>query len=200
MYEPERAIFQRFKTLLESNQTLLREVESAIEALLSEFNTTIHENRFVVGGVLERIVGTAMRAVGIDARNVGKYNPRIDISVPGAEGFSVKGGFTGTGDIRLINVLGKGVGGGWREASILVLTRIGIAYTDPELLPDATVSSGDAVLLKRGNLMDFLRQHPEYLIRCGIAEKSADIEQTKMASEAVANELLERFPTLRKFK
>lgn len=104
MYELERAIFQRFKAQLESNTPILQEVEYAIEALLSEYNTTIHENRFVVGGVLEWVIGAAMRAVGIDAKNVGKNNPRIDISVPGAEGFSVKGGFTGAGAIRLINI------------------------------------------------------------------------------------------------
>src|SRR3990172_8976444 len=134
MYEQERAIFRRFKTELERNEVLRREVESAIEALLSEYNTTLHENRFVVGGVLEHIIGAAMRAAGIEATNVGKFNPRIDISAPGAEGFSVKGGFTGAGPIRLINVLGEGVGGGWQEATIFVLTGIGIAYADPELL------------------------------------------------------------------
>lgn len=200
MYEQERTVFRLFKTELERNEVLRSEVESAIEVLLSEYNTTIHENRFVVGGVLERIIGAAMRAAGIDATNVGKVNPRIDISVPGAEGFSVKGGFTGAGPIRLINVLGGGVGGGWREATIFVLTGIGIGYADPELLPEATVSSGDAVLLKRRNLTEFLARQPEYLLRCEIAQKSADLEHTRMASEAVAHELLERFPTLRQFK
>jgi hypothetical protein len=201
MYESERAVFGQFKDKMDQDVPLREQVQSAIRILLSEYNTTIHENRFVVGGVLERIIGAAMRAAGISAAtNVGKYNPRIDIGIGNGQGFSVKGGFTRGGNVRLINVLGAGEGGGWREASIFVLAKIGIAYADPELLPDATYSSGDAVLLRRTKLTDFLNNHPEYLIQCEVPTKATDITNSKMASETVASELLDRFDRLRQFK
>jgi len=138
-----------------------------------------------------------MRASGIAVSNVGRDMRRIDISVPGAQGFSVKGSFTKGAEIRLINVLGKGVGGGWQEATIFVLTKIGIAYADPEVLPDAASPRGDAIVLKRRKLEEFLRGNDGYLIQCDIAPKSADTENTKVASEAVAKDLLNEFRTLK---
>lgn len=200
MFEGERTTFQEFKTRLDSDHRLREEVESAIRALLSDYNTTIHENRFLVGGVCEHIIGTAMRAAGIDAENIGKYSPRIDVKIPNAEGYSVKGEFIGGGEIRLINVLGKGLGQAWREGTIFIISGMGIAYADPEILPSATVSRGDAIALRRGPLVEFLENKPEYLIRCDVPRKSVDIKGSKMASETVAREILDKLPTLRNFR
>ena len=200
-YKCEREIFSSFKKKIESDASVLKELEKALEVLLSEYNTTVYENRFVVGGVCEYFIGAAMRAVGIDAKNIGAQNERIDVQIPSSEGFSIKGSFTGKrDDIRLINSLGESKTREWSEATIFILSNMGIAYTDPELLPSATASMGDALVLKRRNLDEFLGQHPQYLIRCTVIPKSADIENTKVASEAIAKEILRRkeFPYLGK--
>lgn len=201
-YKVERSTFRRLKAKLEADVPLRREVERALEVLLYEYNTTVHENRFVVGGACERILGAAMRASGIDAENVGTHNPRIDLGIPGAQGFSVKGSFTGKrDDIRLINSLGKSETRKWSEATIFILANTGIGYADPELLKNATKSMGDALILKRRHLDRLFQENPECLIRCAVASKSTQVKKTKVASEAVAKEILGRaeFPKLGRF-
>jgi len=201
-YKREREIFKNFKQKLENDDTLRQEVEEALGILLSEYDTTVHENRFVVGGVCEHILGAAMRAAGIEAKNVGVHNPRIDLQIPSAEGFSVKGSFTGKRDaIRLINSLGESTTRSWSESTLFILSNVGVAYADPKLLRGATTSTGDALVLKRAPLDDFLRENPQYLIHCHVPAKSADIEKTKVASEAIAKEILGRiqFRILKKF-
>lgn len=95
-YKLQRDAFRRLKAKLQADASLRTELETALEILLSEYDTTVHENRFVVGGACERILGAAIRAAGINAENVGTRNPRIDLALRGSEGFSTKKSFTGT--------------------------------------------------------------------------------------------------------
>jgi len=189
----QRYWFKEFKTYLDQSPDLKSEVELAFTMLLGEYDTAVYENRFVVGGVCEYIVGAAFRAAGIDALNTGALNPRIDIQLPDCEGYSVKGSFThGYGDIRLINSLGSADDLEWIEATIFIFSGMGLGYCDPELLPIATRSTKDALVLSRRKLDEFLKQQPEYLIPIDIPHKSDNLSETKVASQAVAREIMTR--------
>jgi hypothetical protein len=108
----ERHVFAQLKRGVDSDAGLRQEIEYALDQLLGRFATSVRENRFVVGGALEVILTAALRAVGIDAADVGISEERIDIRIPSG-GFSVKGHFSGAGNIRLINVLGDSTQAEW---------------------------------------------------------------------------------------
>lgn len=192
-FAKQRYWFVFFKERLKGMPALKTEVERAFELLLDEYDTAVYENRFVVGGVCEYILGAVMRAAGIDAVNTGARNPRIDIQLPGCDGFSVKGSFTkARSDIRLINSLGSSDKVSWTEATVFILSGAGLAYGDPQLLRNATKSTQDALTLKRKMLDEMLEEHPELSIPLAIPYKAEGLSDTKVASQAVAKEIMTR--------
>jgi len=192
----ERSAFAQLKQAIDSNSILKREVEHALGLLLGRFATSVRENRFVVGGALEVILTATLRAAGIPAEDVGIREERIDIRIPGG-GFSVKGHFSGVGNIRLINVLGDSAQTEWGEATLFVLHGIGIGYADPDLLGnDATKREGDAVVLRYKRLKEFLNASPEYRISVQVPSALKDRERSDLVSRAVAREILRVAPTL----
>ena len=203
-YEPHREIYQRLRNGLTDAPYVLEELLGALGVLISEYDTSIRENRFIVGGATERMIAATMRCVGIRnarARGLNLYDE--DIVVDDCQ-ISVKGSFTGGRQpIRLINTLGNS-SATWRTATIFVLANRGIGYADPELLPDATRASRDAVILPRQPLDDLHDAQPQWLLKCDVPAKLRDSSQRRAASEAVATEILHRtaagqamFPTLR---
>ena len=203
-YEPHREIYQRLRNGLTASPYVLEELLRALGLLISEYDTSIRENRFIVGGATERMLAATMRCVGIrDARARGLNLSDEDIVVGDCQ-ISVKGSFTGGRQaIRLINTLGNS-SATWRTATIFVLANRGIGYADPELLPDAVRASRDAVILPRQPLDDLHDAQPQWLLRCDVPAKPQDSSQRRAASEAVATEILHRtaagqamFPTLR---
>jgi len=201
-FREERAAFAQFRSALASNVNLREEVGLALRALLTEYDTTIRENRFTVGGAVEHIIGAAMRAAEIDVVNRGKTSMGSDLALRSGRGISVKASFTDPpGDIRLVNTLGDATGRRWTSATILVLAVVGVGYVDPELLPGAARAHGDAIILPRLNYMAFLEQHPEWVAVVDIPVKPR-AGTTKVASYAVAEEILSRddFNLLRKHR
>ena len=192
-YAPHRDIYRRLKNGLENDDAVLDELLGALGLLISEYDTSIRENRFIAGGATERILATAMRCVGIaKARARGLDLSDEDIVVDGHQ-ISVKASFTGGRQaIRLINTLGDAGGTAWRTATIFVLANRGIGYADPALLPDVARSGGDAVILPRRPLDDLHDAKPEWLLRCAVPTKAQDASQRRAASEAVATEILRR--------
>jgi len=61
-FERERSEFLRFSKRLAEKPEVLEQMERAIEEVYWTYDTAIRENRFVVGGVTEFIVGTAERS------------------------------------------------------------------------------------------------------------------------------------------
>ena len=191
-YIPHREVYQRFREGLENAPDVLDELLRALGLLISEYDTTIRENRFIAGGATERILAATMRCVGLrSARSRGLNLDDEDIVVEGNQ-ISVKASFTGTRQaIRLINTLGDS-SSTWRAATIFVLANRGIGYADPVLLPNVAKSSKDAVILPRGPLDALHEAHPEWLLQCAVPTKSQDASQRRAASEAVATEILRR--------
>ena len=199
--ERAREIFLKFRRRLDEDSPLCGEVVEAIRALVTEYSTSIRENRFTVGGAIEHIIGAAMRAAGLPARNRGHLERGSDIRVDGV-GLSIKGLFSrGLGAVGLINTRGANAAVVWADATILVLAGVGIGYVDPVLLPDSTVLTSDQLQLPKKAYLGFLRTHPEYLIALPIPGNPKS-EATRVASYAVAEEILARlhFKALKKFR
>lgn len=204
-YNPHRDIYRLLKSGLENAPDILDELLRSLGLLISEYDTSIRENRFIAGGATERILATTMRCVGIaNVRARGLDLNDEDIVVNGHQ-ISVKASFTGGRQaIRLINTLGDSGGTVWQTATIFVFANRGIGYADPDLLPGAARSSGDAVVLPRKPIDDLHDAQPEWLLPCAVPAKAQDASQRRAASEAVATEILQRtamgramFPNLR---
>ena len=204
-YGPHRDIYRGLKTGLENTPDILDELLRALGLLISEYDTSIRENRFIAGGATERILAVAMRCVGItNARARGLDLNDEDIVVDGHQ-ISVKASFTGGRQaIRLVNTLGDATGAVWQTATIFVFANRGIGYADPDLLPNVARSSGDAIILPRKPIDDLHDAQPQWLLPCAVPAKARDVSQRRAASEAVATEILQRtamgqamFPNLR---
>jgi hypothetical protein len=195
-FAAERGAFAQLKQKIDHDDKLRQEVEYTLAQLLRRFATSVRENRFVVGGVLEVILTAALRAAGVAAEDVGISEERIDIRIPNG-GFSVKGHFSGTGNIRLINVLGDSTQAEWSEGTLFVLHEMGIGYSDPELLgAGATKREKDAIVLRYNQLKQFLETNPAYLISLQVPKATKEEKQSELVSRAVAREILRDAPTL----
>lgn len=199
-----RGVWARLKSGLETTPGLLDEFLGAVASLLGDYDSSIRENRFIVGGATERILATAMRAAGIaSVRSRGLAEDKEDLVVDGV-GISVKSSFTGRRDqIRLINTLGDSQTR-WSAPTIFIIAERGIGYADPDLLPNAARTARDAVILPRPPLDAFHDANLDYFLPCAVPRKPMDPTQTKVASESVANEIMGRtvngqaaFPLLR---
>lgn len=197
-FAKERSAFQILKRSVETNELLKADLEVALKHLLQRFATSIRENRFVVGGVLEVILTAALRAVSIDAQDVGIQEKRLDIRIPEG-GFSVKGHFTLQGDIRLINTLGESTETMWDTATLFVLHRIGIAYADPDLVSgvNAIKRVKDAIVLRYKALREFIQSHPEYLIKIDVPSALDNPSDSELVSRRIAREILQHTPLLK---
>lgn len=192
IYAPHRGIYRQLRDGLNNSPDVLDELLRALGLLISEYDTSIRENRFIAGGATERILATTMRCVGIaNARARGLDLSDEDIVVDGHQ-ISVKASFTGGRQaIRLINTLGNS-NAAWRTATIFVLANRGIGYADPDLLPNEAKASSDAVILPRPPLDELHDTQPQWLLRCAVPAKAQDVSQRRAASEAVATEILRR--------
>jgi hypothetical protein len=195
-FAAERGAFAQLKQKIDHDDKLRQEVEYTLAQLLGRFATSVRENRFVVGGALEVILTAALRAAGVAAEDVGISEERIDIRIPNG-GFSVKGHFSGTGNIRLINVLGDSTQAEWSEGTLFVLHGMGIGYSDPELLgAGATKREKDAIVLRYNQLKQFLETNPAYFIALQVPQATKEEKQSELVSRAVAREILRDAPTL----
>ena len=204
-YTPHRDIYRQLKTELENNPDILNELLRSLDLLISEYDTSIRENRLIAGGAAKRILAATMRSVGIANGQVQTLDLNdADIVVDGHH-ISVKASFTsGRQRIQLINTLGDAGGAVWQTATIFVLANRGIGYADPDLLPGAARLSGDVIFLPRKPIDDLHDAQPEWLLPCAVPAKARDISQRRAASAAVAAEILQRtamgqamFPNLR---
>lgn len=200
-YEAARRVFARFREGLGQTEELRGEITDAMRALLTEYSTSVYENRFIAGGAVEHILGAAMRAVGIPARNRGHVETGSDIRV-GTVGLSVKGCFTPKPvDIGLINTRGSGGSVQWTDPTLLVVSGIGVGYVDPVELPDATRATSDQLKLDRRKYTAFLTANPHYVAEVEIPPNPKS-KATRVASYTVVEELLSRlnFNILKRFR
>lgn len=196
-YSGERNFFASFRDGLQGDPALANEVVGAIRDLLTRYGTTVWENRFIVGGAIEQIVGSAGRALGITVDNTGKANQGYDLELPGGQPISLKALLSTLGRINLVNVRGSGTGASWNTATIFIIRGEGIGYADPQLLPATAYFTGDAICIDYQSLADFWNNNTEYFINVDIP-RNPSAPATRVASDAVAFDIFANYSRLSK--
>ena len=149
-YRYEREVFDVLRRTC--SKDCKKEYERAVKTLIYRYNTSVYENRFVVGGALEVFTLGLMRTVGIQCKLISDRFTGADILLENDLMFSLKSSFVGINDIRLINQMGKGKRN-WTTATLFILSDIGIVFGTPELVAKSEVqATGDAILLKKSGL------------------------------------------------
>lgn len=141
----ERAFAIDFLARLRADTAMQAEVLYVIKAALERFDTGPWENRFVIGGVVEQVIGSAARDLGFNVDNVGAKLQSYDLELGTGEGLSVKfqsGLHSRATTIRLTN--SQGNVGVWGRGTFFVHTGVGIGYSDPELTPGITRAAAEA--------------------------------------------------------
>ena len=180
------------------------EYELGVSNLLERYNTAIHENRFISGGVVEIFTLALMRSTGIQVEAWGEKGARGDLKLYTGELLSVKSSFTKDGNIKLVNKMGSDLPL-WETATLFVIAKIGIIYGDPTMIKegDLNVSTSggapDSRDLKRRAIRD-LAKDPLNVLPMNLPLKPpANKEGTnRKASDDVAIQLMKELdmPTL----
>jgi len=197
-FKEERQLFSAYKSGVEGNPVVLNEFLAACNAVNLRFDTAIYENRFIVGGVVEQLVGASMRAVGCEVDNVAKTSRGVDLSSSSLDvGFSVKAQFKKGGEIRLVNTMGgSGATATWTHATIFVIVGVGIGYADPDLILSGLVPRSDVLTLKLSALAELWATQTQYLIQCDVPAKPAKSSHSRVASDVVAQDIMIDFKNL----
>lgn len=143
--EESRKFAKGFLGSLGDDLDLLVEVQVAIADLIRRYDPGPYENRFAVGGTIEKILGSAARVLGFDVQNAGANRQAYDLELGPNFGISVKSKFqlySRSDKIRITNSQGKE--GAWDTGTIFVLTGVGIGYADKELCPGIESYGGDS--------------------------------------------------------
>ncbi len=202
-YTQERRVFDRLKS--DCSDEAKQEYELAFDILLTRYNTTIHENRFVVGGAVEVFTYALLRSVGIDCTLYADQTMSGDILLPRDRKLSVKGVFTGgANSVKLINKLGEG-DRPWNTATLFVVSEVGIVYGSPDMVaPEHIKDVKDGIqLTKQGiaTLMDnSTNVYPMELARkpptemTGFSHKASNAVARHIMREMKSVQLLKAFP------
>lgn len=199
-----QTIFKVFKSKLDENPDVKKEFEDMLEHVIGSYNTTIYENRFLVGGMVEYIVLAAFNAFDdvFTAKHTGKTNARSDIEVEYTENgehlvaqYSIKGAFTERiGDIILINFQGDGSNASWDDGTIFVLAQNSVMYADSSILPDVVRNRSDSLVIPAGKILEHSTIQNEYTIDVAVPVKPGTdkASESRVASEDLAKELISK--------
>lgn len=197
------AAFAAFKRGM--TPALRRELETAITEAVREYSPTDKENRFVVGGAVERIIAAGMRAAGVPVGNLGHDGLGADLSVyveaVRDEILSLKATFSRKPSqvFRLINFLGTAQLREMHPTLFLIPgTGLVLAHEGHERIANAISVTSDAMTLKCRAIIDHAQERPDLLIALDVPENDGVIR--KVASAEVARAILERphYPLLGK--
>lgn len=186
----EKRYFRRFRDKLSSEAK--KEYELGLKNLLERYNTTIYENRFLVGGVVEIFTMALLRSTGIEVDSCGSEAVGGDLMLPDGKMFSVKSSFAeGRGAIRLINTMGSSYTA-WETATLFILSNVGIVYGDPSMVEDGDLNRKDDVLTINRNAIDRFAEDTSNLIVMNIPFKppAEEVPYSDKASTAVAKQLM----------
>ena len=188
-YTSERRYFANLKANLTPD--VQDEFERAMSALLSQYNTSIRENRFIAGGATEVFTVALLRSTGIPARMYGEETDAGDVILPGNKMLSVKGEFAKSSSVRLINKLGGGKRN-LKTATLFVISGTGMIYGDPDMFSESDFKdSGDALTIYRRALMR-VAEDPMNLIEMNIPFKPPKEQalHSRNASQEIARRIV----------
>lgn len=188
MFKEARDIFKKIKKKIGNKRYKqhVLEFEKALQKLVIEYDTANWENRFVVGGALEVLFCALLKSMKFKCKWL--KEARYDIEVDGVN-FSMKSNFTGSGDIRLINILGNEKVK-WDEPTLFFISNLGICYADPQI-PLQTKHTSDALVINVKEIKKLVSQDEQWLVNISIPRKPRNPNKIKTASYDVAKSILE---------
>lgn len=189
-YYAERGYFSGLKQ--NASPQAVAEYEQAVKILLERYNTTIYENRFIVGGAVEVFTLFLLRSAGIPAQGYGDETAAGDIILPSKRLLSIKCSFTGAkDDIRLINTMGQ-ARSFWQTATLFILSGVGIVYGDPAMAEDTDLKRSKDALMLRRKAVERFAENDKNLFPVNIAQKASKVMTrfSHKASTAVAKQIL----------
>lgn len=191
-FNSEQRYFYHFKNNLSDKAKA--EYEIGIKNLLERYNTTIYENRFIVGGVVEIFTLALLRSTGIAVFDYGSETAAGDLILPEGRMFSVKSSFTKTGDIRLINTMGES-DTVWKTATLFVLSNVGIVYGDPSMTVEGDLKRvKDALTIKRAAVNRFAEDVSNLVpLDVPLKPPKESTGNSAKASSAVAKQLMNEY-------
>jgi hypothetical protein len=198
----ERNFFRELSSGLAADQELRKELSESVQTVLTRYNTSVWENRFIAGGVVEQIIGATARDLGLSVENAGKQNQGYDLEICSDPivGISIKGVFASVGGMHnLVNVRSsdpdRDLSDRWSTATLFVMSGVGIGYTDPEFGAEFLKSSSDALQISGRKLREWWSVNPEWLIDVPIPPKPTGLAN-RVASDAVSLDIFADFPRL----
>jgi len=202
-YDLERDRFSQFRNEIARQPDVKTAMEQAIQEIFGRYDTRVRENRFVVGGVIEHIVGAAIRACHVPVRHRGLTTIDVDLVFEDVQGgYSVKSIFRATAT-RLVNVLSgeAPTRDRWRAAT-LFLVGGGIVYADPDLqwwrvnMDRCIRPRTDALEVRRDCVEEFAQRNPQWAIACNFPAGRGGSVGRSIASADVAAQILRSYPVL----
>lgn len=202
-YKQEQRVFRRLKK--DCTENAKQQYEQAVSEVLGSYNTTIYENRFVVGGAVEVFTYALLRTVGIDCSLYGDQATSGDILLPNGRILSVKGTFTGgPSNIKLVNKLGGGHRP-WTAATLFVVSGVGIVFGAPDMVaPEHVRDVKDGTELSKAGLQTLINNPANVLgMRIatkpptevtGFSQKASTAVALKVLSDLNLDILLEKAP------
>ena len=131
IFSAERRYFQALRG--NCPPAALAEYRQAVSITVERYNTTVRENRFIVGGAVEIYTVALMRSAGIDAHGYGAQMDSSDLILPNGKALSVKSQFTKSrSKFKLINTQSNYTPE-WHTATLFIIAGIGIVYGDPAM-------------------------------------------------------------------
>jgi hypothetical protein len=206
VYDRERAGFQTFRLGIAQNPGVKAQMEDAIARVYWTYDTRLRENRFTVGGVIEYIVGTAMRASGVPVRHRGILESDLDLRFDDGEGgYSLKAILKGSGT-RLVNTMGtQATLDRWACATLFVVPPAGIVYADPALdwwVANKTKclrAAHDAITVTRLCVEEFAERHEQHVLACLLpreADRDRRVYPARTHTADLAAQILLDYPLL----
>ena len=201
----QRDIFRAWSGVVSADAELKAHLENAVRLVLTEYDTAIFENRFIVGGVIEYIVLAAINGSGVaSGKHVGGIKKGVDVCIDTFRGkpcvaeISIK--YSSSGNIRMINTQGVSADARWNEATLFVLPEVGIVYADAaQISKSAIVRMRDAISVSRKAILKHAQRQSEFVLSVSIPEKSEVTSQShaKTASEDIARAIIQQFARLK---
>ncbi len=164
-----------------------------IEDLTNDYNTSIHENRFVVGNVIQRLTKTlldhALSTSNMKCKFKDDGQNGIEICNE-KESAIIKVQYTGeVSRITLKNKLSDNLSN-WNWACLIIIGGKGMFYSDHSLVSSDYIKeeSGALILTKKG--VEDLIQKEEWKINMDIPQKLKRTNGGKVTSELLTKNLL----------
>ena len=185
-FSEERKFFEKLRNNLQlKNQ---EEFESHFNTLIGQYNTSVKENRFITGKVLERFVHNLLNETGLSC----KLSTDGAILIPSNKRLLINGLFQG-GE-RTVNVINKQGSGSrkWKTPILFVISELGIVYGDPNMVSEQNVtSSDDALKLTKKGLQE-ITENEDNIIPMQLKRKpSTELSEfANSASKVIAEQIM----------